>query len=147
MRNQLGNSMVGGEKRQVKHLIEQKTVAAIAHSLHPSHPHLLSRVFLRLHFLPVSWRNTVCTSPITDSLNYSLFALQLGGFVLCFGFGFFLPLFLPCKLTSYQPAVKIASGIHQMQVFCLKSWSPAGIEPISRSQALLWQMASLSVKG
>jgi len=50
--------------------------------------------------------------------------------------GFFPPFFLRCKLTNYQPAVKIASGIHQMQVFILKSsWSPACTEPISRRQA------------
>lgn len=65
------------------------------------------------------------TSQITNSLNYSLFALQLGGFVVGFVFSSPplppTPLLLPCKLASYQPAVKIASGIHQMRVFNLQS--------------------------
>lgn len=50
MRNPLRNSMVGEEGRTVKHLIEQKAVAALQHSLHPSHPRQFSRVFLRLPF-------------------------------------------------------------------------------------------------
>lgn len=90
-------------------------------------------------------KHILCTSPNTDSLNYSLFALQLGGFGVCFGFGL-PPFFLPCKLASYLPAVKIASGIHHMQVFSLKSsWSPVCTESTSRRQGLFWQMASLSV--
>lgn len=50
MRNRLRNSMVGEEGRRIKYLIEQKAVAALQHSLHPSHPHQISRVFLRLPF-------------------------------------------------------------------------------------------------
>lgn len=81
MRNLHGNSMVGGERKTVKYLMEQKTMTAIQHSWHPSHPHLLPSIFSRLYFTSIMKKHILCASAITDSLNYSLFSLQLGGFM------------------------------------------------------------------
>lgn len=147
MRNLLDSSMVSRERRRVKHLIKQEKIVAIQHSLYSSYPCLFPSIF-NVILLWVTRRSMVLyTSQITNSLNYSLFALQLGGFVVGFVCSSPPPPFLPCKLASYQPAVKIASGIHQMRVFNLQSsWSPACTKPISNRQALFSQMVSSSLK-